>query len=244
MHTIESKETIVRSQWCFKKNLLGHLLQNGTFQLIRVNYKAIRIKELTNSTDHTKMYTCFAFSPNNDQIAAGNNKGGFIIANIGDHFEINKRLHKDSLYWIKWLSLARSEELRDINPLAKNSNLDKFLPQIEAHKGSVADNIMKLNIFNSMPESYTLLVSLDTDSVMGLVLNGYFEITKFDMKSVLHRRQAPNLFIHEILFEKTRDTMLVYHSEGGNIHKNMYLSLVDCSFLRYSKETVVVRHGL
>lgn len=142
---------------------------------------------------------------------------------------------------MKWLFLADSSELGQVNPLVKNSAIDTFLPQIEAHKGSKEENIVALNLCTTDFSSYSILFSVDVENHLSLILNGYFEVGTINLVSLLQGSPvASSMFIvHDFYVDKERDQIAFFHSEGGTSSKNMYLSLCDFGFLRSSKETVV-----
>jgi len=192
------------------------------------------------SIDHETVFTSFAFSPDSDQIVVANSKGELIINKIGDHSEVQKRPTQASVILMKWFALATYDELGDVNPLLKGSAVDRFLPQIEAHKGSKEENIMKLNLYSSKPNSYSLLSSLDIDFRLALTLNGHFDLAILNLIPLLQANTTEgNPLVHDILFDRTKECFGVYHSEGGNIHKNMYLSLLSCPYLKTSRDTLV-----
>lgn len=217
------------------------ILQNGSFQLYRANFKANKIRELVNSTDQETHFTNFAFSPESEQYAVSNNRGEILVCKITDNFEIKKCPTKNTVHILKWLFLANSSEIGQVNPLAKNSAVDLFLPQIEAHKGSKEENIIALNLCTTEYSSYSILFSVDAENLLSLTLNGYFDIGTINLVSLLQGSPvAASMFIvHDLYVDKDRDQIAFFHSEGGSSSKNMYLSLCDFSFLRSSKETII-----
>lgn len=238
---IQSKETIKRLHWCTKKNLLGMILENGSFQLYRVSFKANKIKEMIINVDNETQYTSFAFSPDSDQIAVGKSNGELIVSKIGDHFEVLKWPSKSSVFLMRWLQLASQEELGELNPLLKNSAIEKFLPPIEAHKGSKEDNIMKLNLFSNPTSSYSLLCSLDVDFNLGLTINGHFDLGLIELPAILGKdlEANPNFAIHDIFFEQKKDFLAVLHSESAGSVREMQLSVIGCSFIKDNKDSLI-----
>lgn len=173
--------------------------------------------------------------------AVANCKGQLLIGKISDSFELMKSPSDESIHLLKWLSLATAEEVGVINPLNKSSLLDQFLPQIEAHKGSKEDNIMKLNLSAINQENYSVLFAVDSESKMTLLLNGLFDLGVIDLASILQGSPVSNslFLVHDFSVSSSRDLMAILHSEGGDHSKNMYLSLTDFGFLRSSKEAVI-----
>ena len=173
--------------------------------------------------------------------AVSNCKGELLICKMADNFEVIKTPTEDSIHLLKWLSLATADQIGVVNPLNKNSLIDQFLPQIEAHKGSKEENIMKLNLCTLPQQAYSILFSVDTKSKVSLILNGYFDIGTIDLVCLLQGTPVSNsLFIvHDFIVELERDYIAIFHSEGGDHSKNMYLSLTDFGFLRSSKETII-----
>lgn len=181
---IQFKEKLASLQWCQKKNLLGVILENGCFQMYRANFKATKIKEIIPTHDSDKT-TSFAFSPDCELMVVANSQGDLLVSKIGEHFEIRKRPSKSSIMFVKWLHLAKAKELININPLARNSEVDKFIPQIEAHKGSKEDNLKKLNLYNEIPQSYSLLCAMDADQKLSLIVNGYCDLATLNLQQLL-----------------------------------------------------------
>lgn len=172
--------------------------------------------------------------------AVANCKGELQIGKISDNFELIKTPSDDSIHLLKWLSLATADEIGVVNPLSKNSLLDQFLPQIEAHKGSKEDNIMKLNLCSMNQQNYSILFTVDASSKMALLLNGYFDLGVIDLAALLQGSPVSNslFLVHDFAVSASRDHMAILHSEGGDHSKNMYLSLADFGFLRAAKDTI------
>lgn len=217
------------------------ILENGSFQLYRVSFKANKIKEMVINVDHETQYTSFAFSPESDQIAVGKSNGELVVSKIGDHFEVLKWPSKSSVFLMRWLQLASPEELGELNPLLKNSAIEKFLPPIEAHKGSKEDNIMKLNLFSNPTTSYSLLCSLDTEYNLGLTINGHFDLGLIELAGILGKdlEVNPNFAIHDIFFEHKKDYLAVLHSENSGAEREMQLSIIRCSFIKDNKDSLI-----
>lgn len=155
--------------------------------------------------------------------------------------DLHKNPTESSVFLMRWISLARAEDFGELNPLTKNSAIDRFLPPIEAHKGSKEDNIMKLNLFSMQPISYSVLASLDTDFNLGLTINGHYDMAVIDLPHVLGkgRRPGPEFIVHDFYFDNCTRNLAVYHSQGDLENRKMSLSVLDCGFLKNNTESII-----